>query len=487
MKTLKLLALSLGLLFAGQGFAAGYKIKTQVVGLKDTTLLLGHHFGKKKYVVDTIKVDSKGVGTFTGDTLLNGGIYLVILPSMNYFEVLIDKDQEFEIKTDTADLVKNLSFKGSDDNVEFLNYQNFMVVKQKRSAEIREELKKLDGKDTLNPKKKEKEEIDAQRTVLKTEHEGIDKEITAYWDNIINSPKKTLLASVLKAMKEIDVPDAPKDDKGNITDSTFQFRYYREHFFDNVDFSDERLLRTPILESKIDAFFKKAVVPIPDSLVPATDQVIALSRKNDEVFKYVVQYLFNQYNDNKIMGMDRVFVSIAEKYYLSGEASWAKDDSVFMSKVNDRVYKIKPNLIGEIAPELRLYNDKNQIVSLHSIKADYLIVYFFEPSCGHCKKIIPQMYEMYLKMDTSKVKLVFIDTQVDVKEWEEFRTKHNLVHAINLYDPYQFSNFRNLYDVYSTPTPYVLDKDKRIIAKRIGPETIVEFIDKMIEIDKTKK
>ncbi len=484
---MKLLALSLVLLFAGQGFAAGYKIKTQVVGLKDTTLLLGHHFGKKKYVVDTIKVDSKGVGTFTGDTLLNGGIYLVILPSMNYFELLIDKDQEFEIKTDTADLVKNLSFKGSDDNVEFLNYQNFMVVKQKRSAEIREELKKLEGRDTLNPKKKEKEEIDAQRAALKTEHEAIDKEITAYWDNIINSPKKTLLASVLKAMKEIDVPDAPKNDKGVITDSTFQFRYYREHFFDNVDFSDARLLRTPILESKIDAFFKKAVVPIPDSLVPATDQVIALSRKNDEVFKYVVQYLFNQYNDNKIMGMDRVFVSIAEKYYLSGEASWAKDDSVFMSKVNDRVFKIKPNLIGEIAPELRLYNDKNQIVSLHSIKADYLIVYFFEPGCGHCKKIIPQMYEMYLKMDTTKVKLVLIDTQVDVKEWEEFRTKHNLVHAINLYDPYQFTNFRNLYDVYSTPTPYVLDNDKRIIAKRIGPETIVEFIDKMIEIDKTKK
>lgn len=487
MKSVKLLALFMGLMLAGQGFATGYKIKTQIVGLKDTTLLLGHHFGKKKYVVDTIRLDSKGVGTFTGDTLLNGGIYLVILPSMNYFEILLDKDQEFEIKTDTADLVKNLSFKGSDDNVEFLNYQNFMIEKQRRSGEIREEIKKLDSKDSLNTKKKDKESIEAQRAVLKSEHEAIDKAITAYWDNIINNPKKTLLASILNAMKEIDVPDAPKDAQGVITDSTFQFRYYQSHYFDNIDFSDVRLLRTPILESKIDAFFKKAVVPIPDSLVPATDQVIALSRQNEEVFKYVVQYLFNQYNDNKIMGMDRVFVSIAEKYYLSGEASWAKDDSVFISKVNERVFKIKPNLIGEIAPDLRLYNDKNQIVSLHSIKADYIILYFFEPECGHCKKIIPQMHEMYLKMDTSKIKLVYINTQVDVKEWQEFRTKHNLVHAINLYDPYQFSNFRNLYDIYSTPTPYVLGKNKEIIAKRIGPETIVDFVEKMIEIDSKKK
>lgn len=485
MNALKLLTLCMGILLAAQGSAAGYKIKTQIVGLKDTTLLLGHHFGKKKYVVDTIKVDNKGCGTFTGDSLLNGGIYLVILPSMNYFEVMIDKDQEFEIKTDTADLVKNLVFKGSDDNVQFLEYQNFMVTKQKRSAEIREEMKKLDTQDSLAPKKKDV--TDAQRATYKKELESIDKEITAYWEKIIADPRKPLLASVLKAMREIDVPDAPKDANGKITDSTFQFRYYQAHYFDNVDFSDARLLRTPILESKIDAYFKKAVVPIPDSIVPATDIVIGLSRKNSEVYKYVLQYLFNQYNDNKIMGMDRVFVSIAEKYYLSGQAPWALKDSVFMSKVNDRVFKIKPNLIGEIAPELRLYNEKNQIVSLHSIKAEYIILYFFEPGCGHCKKIIPEAYEMYQKMDKEKVKLVLVDTQVDQKDWEEFRIKHNLVDCINLYDPYQYSNFRNLYDVYSTPTPYVLDKDKKIIAKRIGPETIVEFINKMIELDKAKK
>lgn len=460
-----------------QANASGYKIKTQISGLKDTTLLLGHHFGKKKFVVDTINLDSKGIGTFQGDSLLNGGIYLVILPSMNYFEILLDKDQVFEVKTDTANLLKNLEFKGSDDNAKFQEYQNFMVEKQKKSGELREELKALS----------EKEKSEKEKEKLKEQLRTIDKEINEYWDKVINDQPESLLASILKAMREVEIPDAPKDENGVVTDSSFQFRYYQKHFFDNVNFGDPRLLRTPILESKIDAYFKKAVPPIPDSITVGIDAVVKLSRQNKEVHKYAIQYLFNQYNDNKIMGMDRVFVHIAEQYYLSGEAEWAKDDSSFMAKVNERVFKLKPNLIGETAPDLRLYNDGNKIQSIHSIEADYLVMYFFEPSCGHCKKIIPQFHELYQKMDKSKVKVALIYTQVEPEEWKEFIEKHELQDFINLYDPYQLSNFRNLYDIYSTPTPYILDKDKKIIAKRIGPDVIVDFVEKMIERDQEKK
>jgi len=467
--------------------AAGYKIKAQITGLKDTTLLLGHHFGKKKYVVDTITLDSKGSGVFEGDSLLDGGIYLVITPGMDYFEILLDKDQEFEVKTDTANLIKNLEFKGSADNLQFVEYQNFMVEKQKRSHELRTELKDLVAKDSLDLSKKERAEVDANVEKTKNELKAVEKEIDEYWNKIINDKKGGLLSSILMAMKDVNIPEAPKDENGVVTDSSFQFKYYQSHFFDNVDFSDSRLLRTPILESKIDAYFKRAIAPIPDSIIVGVDHLIEKASANPKVYKYAVQYIFNQYNDNKIMGMDRVFVHVAEKYYLSGKADWALTDSAFMAKINERVTKMKPNLIGETAPELRLYNDKNQVQSLHSIDADYLVVYFFEPGCGHCKKIIPQFHKLYQDMDTAKVKVALIYTQVEPKDWHDFIEKHDLHDCVNLYDPYQLSNFRNLYDIYSTPTSYVLDKDKKIIAKRIGPDTIADFVGKMIETDQGKK
>ncbi|MBQ1605197.1 MAG: hypothetical protein II088_00175, partial [Bacteroidales bacterium] len=48
-----------------------HKIEVQIQGVKDTTLLLGYHYGEKKLVSDTIHVDSKGRGAFVGDSLLD--------------------------------------------------------------------------------------------------------------------------------------------------------------------------------------------------------------------------------------------------------------------------------------------------------------------------------------------------------------------------------------------------------------------------------
>jgi thiol-disulfide isomerase/thioredoxin len=484
MKTLRLLAAALAIAAASSALASGYQIKIQIEGLRDTSVLLGHHFGKKKFVVDTVKVDSKGIGTFRGDSLLHGGIYLVITPSMNYFEVMIDrnaKDQRFELSTDTVDMVKNLKFKNSPANDAFLAYQSFMIEKQKGITDYAAKVRELGAADTSAMGARERKARRDNIAEHREQMQKLEKEVGAYWDNIIANSPKSLLASVIKAMKEIEVPEAPKDDKGNIIDSAFQFRYFQRHFFDNVDFADERLLRTPILESKIDAFFSRAVVPVPDSITVGADIVLGLAQKNDMVFRYALQYLFNQYNDNKIMGMDRVFVHLAEKYYLAGKAKWALQDTSFMRKVGERVEKLRPNLIGETAPELRLFDRENKLVSLHSIKAEYLILYFYEPSCGHCKKSVPDMHKMVKELGNPNVKIAFVYTQIDKDEWLKFIEEKELEGAIHLYDPYQRSNFRNLYDIYSTPTPYVLDKDKKIVAKRIGGETIMDFITKMTE------
>ena len=82
----------------------GFQIKVKVEGLKDTTLLLGYYYGDKKYVLDTTRVDSKGMGVFEADTLLKGGIYIVVLPGMNYFEVLVSGNQQFSVETQKDDM-----------------------------------------------------------------------------------------------------------------------------------------------------------------------------------------------------------------------------------------------------------------------------------------------------------------------------------------------------------------------------------------------
>jgi hypothetical protein len=69
----------------------------------------------------------------------------------------------------------------------------------------------------------------------------------------------------------------------------------------------------------------------------------------------------------------------------------------------------------------------------------------------------------------------------DNKEaWKKYLEENDYLDWINAWDPYQITRFRFYYDVYSTPIIYVLDKDKKIIAKRIDIDVLKKFLKNMI-------
>ena len=91
-----------------------------------------------------------------------------------------------------------------------------------------------------------------------------------------------------------EVPTATKLANGK-TDSVWVFNYYKAHYWDAIDFSDDRILRTPFLEAKIDRYIKNLVVQTPDSLIKDTDWLISKASANKDVKSYVVFYIINQY------------------------------------------------------------------------------------------------------------------------------------------------------------------------------------------------
>jgi len=120
--------------------AQNYEIKIKINGVSDTVAYLGHHFGEKKYVVDTAKVDSKGNVVFAGDKKLERGIYIVVLPSrgMTYFELLIGDNRKFSLETDTTNFLQTMKVKGDKENQAFMDYQRKMVDIQNRRTDLME-------------------------------------------------------------------------------------------------------------------------------------------------------------------------------------------------------------------------------------------------------------------------------------------------------------------------------------------------------------
>lgn len=469
----------------------GFEIKVKIHGLKDTNLILGHHFANMMNADDTIRLDKNGSGVFKGKKALLPGMYIIFLPSKTYFDILIGENQKFSVENDTSDLFKKIKFSGSKENQIFYDYQYLLSSK-------RDEKKKLQEKRKSAANDEEKKKIGEQM-------KGIDKEVKNYKEKTIIENPNTFVVKFIRATQDIEVPDPPKDANGKIIDSSFQYHYYRAHYFDNFDISDPAMLRTPLYEEKIMTYIDKVIPQDPDSINSAIDFLIAKSRTSQELFRYNLVTLFNHYINSQIMGFDAVTIYIADKYYLK-EATWS--DSAYIKKLRDQVDHLSPLLIGKVAPDIKLVYvssdhfkaaadslplKKNPYVGdffmLSSIKANYIILYFWEADCSHCKKATPIMYDVYEKMKDKGVAVLSINLLFgeDGKvKWIDYVNEHKLYDWINAWNPYDYK-FKELYDVKSTPTIYILDKDRKIIAKRIGPEQCEEIINHYIEVEKRKQ
>lgn len=469
----------------------GYEIKVKINGFKDTTLILGHHFAKSMYPDDTIRIDKNGVGVFKGKEVLPEGMYIIFLPSKTYFDIIVDKDQFFTVENDTSDLFKNIKFTGSAENQLFYDYQKFLGEKRDEAMAIHDQRKKA--------------KTDAEKKVLTDKLKTIDDAVKAFRDKAIKENPSSFIAKFIKATQDIEVPDFPRDEKGNVKDSSFQYKYYKKHYFDNFDVSDVRLLRTPLYEDKILNYIDKVVVQIPDSINVEIDTLIKKSRTSPELFRYMLVTLFNHYGQSQIMGFDAIALYIADKYYIK-EATWS--DTTYINKLKNQVAKQMPLLLGKKAPNIRLVDvpaehfiaaadsaplKKNvyvgQFFNLYDIPSDFTVLVFWEADCGHCKKSMPILKNIYPKLKAKNAEIVSVSLLFGEEgkvKWVDYINENKMYDWINAWNPYEYK-FKELYDVTSTPQVFILDKDHKIIGKRIGPEQVEEIINHYIEVQKLKK
>ncbi|MDC0204262.1 DUF5106 domain-containing protein [Flavobacteriales bacterium] len=456
----------------------GYKISGEVIGLQDSSVILAYYFGGKQYATDTAEVIN-GKFTFEGKKDLKGGMYLIVLSESNYFDIIIS-EQYFSFSTKSDDLVGSMTFENSTENPPFYEYLNFITQMQKDVTPLRQQLENAEG--------------DAKKE-LQEKASKIDAKVRKYRDDFIKENHNKFFSKIVIATTEPEIPDSPLDSTGK-PDKTFPYRYYKQHFWDNIDFSDARMLRTPIFYNKMDQYLDKLTAKHPDSINVSADILVEHSRANGEIFQYVVSYITSTYERSKIMGMDAVFVHMVENYYITNQCDWI--DSTQLVKIADRAQKIAPNLIGREASEfLDFYGrpfmkDTAGVVhTLQEIEAEYTLLIFFGPTCGHCKKEIPKIKHEVDSLISKgiDIKTFVVATEFDKKEWKKFIKTQKTGDWLNVADinhdnegnPVASSDWRDKYDIYSTPVIYLLDKNKKILAKRITHKQVVEIISRLEE------
>lgn len=449
-----LLVLSVGV------WADGYNIKMQIKDVQDTVCYLANYYGDKTYLVDTSVVDTKGKFTFEGDSALPGGIYIVAGQSNNkYFEFIIDREQKFSIYTEAEDINGKIEFKNSTENDLFYDFIRFNMASRIEIETLRKS--KSPGLDSDSITK-----IDNRILELNSDLEN-------YQDRIIIENPGGFVSVMLKAMQEPEVVDVPILENGR-EDSVYQYQYYKQHFWDNYDLSDDRLLRTPLFHKRLERYFSGVLYQHPDTIITEADIYIGKTRDNKEVFKYSVWFLTYKFETSKIMGFDEIFVHMVDKYYLTGEAYWS--DSTVVASLSKRADALRSILIGARAPELILIDTSYTWHSLHYSIADYMILLFYEVDCNHCKNEIDTLKAWYDKNEIG-LQVFAVNTDTSLTKWKNYILEKDLT-WINVNGTRSITqDYHDLYDIRTTPTLFLLDEKKQIIAKRLKSEQLIPFLE----------
>jgi thiol-disulfide isomerase/thioredoxin len=446
----------------------GYEIKITFRPYKKQYVYLGHYFGKTYPIIDSAMLNEKSEAVFKGAKKLQGGIYLVGYPNKTgFFEILIDKQQKFSAIADTITISKGVKFINSPDNSQFNTYQQHMIASGKEITAAQQQFKNaVTAKDSAH---------------WKDELNRLDKDVMNFREEMIKKNPASFLSALLITMREPQLTGRLKD-PANKTDSLDSYNFYKKHYWDGVNFWDGRLAYTTLFEEKLDKYFAQLVVPHQDSIIKEMDWILGTAGINEEMTRFLLIKFVNRYLNQKYMWEDAIFVHLFEKYFAQKNYSWLNDKGRKM--ITDRAYSLMANIMGSPASDIELPDTAGKTTSLYELKAEYTIVAFWDPTCDHCKEVLPRLDSFYqAKWKAAGLKIFSIAKETDgtKKDWLDFINGQHLQEWTNVYyskadDKARINNgipgYSQLYDVLTFPTLYLLDKEKRIVAKKLTYQQI---------------
>jgi len=442
---------------------SGYSIQMELRGLRDTTAYLGYYYGESTYLNDTARVNTMGELIFDGEKKLPQGIYFLVLDKTRIFEFIVGSNQQFRLSTSTEDYVKNMKVVGDEDNRLFFES---MLFNADRNVEAEPFVKMLrDSLSTESQKKSAREGLDK-----------IAKKVEAYQAQVAVNHPTMLTSRIMQATRPLQIPDPPKKANGQI-DSTFQYRYYRSHFWDGFNLADEALIRLPrpVYQEKIKEYFSRVVPPIADSVNHEIDRLANIARASQETFKYFIWMCVMEFQNPKIMGMDAVYVHLIRTYFDTGLMDFWTNDTL-RKNLRERADQIALSMIGQKSPNLIMQDQNLQKRDMHQIRNKYTILFIFDPDCGHCKEETPKLVKFYNTYRTRfDIEVYAVSADTSMQKMKNFIRDFKMP-WITVNGPRSYvGSYQKLYDADQTPTIYIMDEKKTIIAKKPPVEELYNF------------
>ena len=435
-------------------------IKVKAIGAPAGSVFLIGILGDQRFRMDSTQVNPQGELSFVDPGGYPQGHYFVYFSNNRNFQILVGEDQEFSISVDMADVLNTMQVSGSIDNE--LLYDNMLFEEGLRPqfAAIAEELQGLqEGTPAYDSVKSKQADLVNQRK--------------SHLAEVFRKHPTSLYTSFKKAGQN---PDPRMD-----LEEQARLAAYRKDFWANVNFGDARLLRTPVIFNKLKRYMDELTAQHPDSVTNAAIYLIDRAEHYPDFFKFFANWVPLTYEPTKttLMDPEMVLTRIIQRYFTHEKAFWI--DSVSIYGFQQRAAEMAGSILGNKAPNVTSTDQNGQSQTLLDKKADYLIVYMYNPECEHCMEQTPKLVDFYNEKSRKDIDVYAIAIDTDDTKWKNYIKKNNMTWT-NVHDPTNRSIYGKYY-VDHTPELYVLNPDRIIIGKNLKVNQVMTVVNR----DKEKR
>ena len=438
-------------------FAQGYHLRGTIPGLNQSEVYLMQDFAVSQQMIDTLKTDQSGSFDVILPEDLPVGMYRLMTSSGLMFNLIYNKE-DIAFRTtgfQTDDQIQIIS------SVENLLYYKYLNIKLNNEQKI----------NILNPVLDYYPENDSFYSVVKSQVMNLYAQMQGVSNWVIEQYPHTLAAHFIR----FDRPQVPD----------FKLKPYeqqqalKQNYFKGVDFQDTLLLRTGMLTSKIvgylSLFQKKGMNKdaVEQAFTQAVDTLLQKTVVNEQIYEYTLNYLVRGFDQ---FGFDHLLDHIASIQQLCR----FPDHSLKKQALENRLHLIQRLADGNTAPDFAVRDLQGKKIRLSKIKAEKTLLVFWASWCPHCTASLPRLKKFYDPQHPEKLQIIAISVDNDKKAVEQ-AIKDEAYPWINIAELKGWdSPVVDEYGVSATPSFFLLDKDKKIIAK---PRSI-EILESLLKKDK---
>ena len=216
-------------------------------------------------------------------------------------------------------------------------------------------------------------------------------------------------------------------------------------------------------EYTLSQFVKTSATQSLSISTPFLDSVLIKAGTDSIVFHKTVNYLTRAYADPNSSFRNEIFYDKILKAQMDSKwnTDWVKKEAI------RKRHLLHQNDVGSLANNFEYLAPNGQKRSMHNLKANYILLFFYNPECHACKEMKATLLRSSIIRNAildGKLKILSVYTDADLSVWY----KHLLEFPSNWLqgrdnDRYLYKN--DIYDLRAIPTIYLLDQHKKVILK----------------------